>query len=247
MASPTTLLEQIIRLNNEGAALLETNTFQNIRAALNPFKRALAATEVLNGLPPVPHAASGSSLNISLGHLCEGTKIRVRTDANAGLYFYSHALSIKPNAIQGPQAVSMSVAIVLSNMALACYQLASYCSTKPKCPLMRQRTNVYFQTCLTMYGEVVKVGRASEEGQAMQSGALVLLALAAQNNISWIKLKLGALEESKQAHMELERMVTSQNTQTLPMEEQDIIQEFLLNTMVLSLTGYFSELAAGAA
>jgi hypothetical protein len=247
MASPSTFSDELMILNNEGVALLEAQTYRDTLGALDAFSRALVSAEDLLSLPFTIRPVDVST--VAIRDLCEGVKMPICAETYSGLHFHNDALKLKTDVWEtlGTAGVHLSVFVVLNNIALSSYQLGILSSQTQQTPEMRRRTHAHFLKARAFYWYALLTIRGHEATQTPPSKALVLLGLAAQNNLALIELKMGSLHESAENYRQLLETIFAMDRTSLAVADQADIQEFVLNTVVLSLMGFFTWQAAAAA
>ncbi|CAB9498478.1 expressed unknown protein [Seminavis robusta] len=140
---------------------------------------------------------------------------------------------------------------LLWNIATAAFQCGHYCLTRPLASTgltQRQRANSLFQKSLELYQQVVSFcNDAGGSPWVNRPRTCVFLTLAAMNNISCVCLELDMESESRQAQTELANQIkkcaATESGQLLSTEQTEAVNEFSLNTTVLSMSNFTARAA----
>ena len=232
---------------------------------------ALAKTETVLG------DISDVCLAVSVPIPAAATSLLVLDDGAAAsnspggaFYFYRRGLCLKPlqelcHMIPCPRRLIRTCLLaLLMNASLVCYQLGAVClqqrsSHSGKTLSASARTtkaHQFFTKAMHLYSQIIELtGLADATTPPCRFTSFV--AIAALSNCSWVCLELGLIDQAMQAQSELMPMLNWHSQQAAAAQEsgntlltdsdQVMLNEFSLNHVLLSTTGYFSMLPAAAA
>ena len=248
-------LEQIIRLNNEGTAMLASSNERLSRQAMNLFREALTC---MDGAVSSLHGAR-TTPTFSVDDICQFCMVPIPSEGtteDSAVYFHRHGIYLKGSALVQvlcrndddksagtslAEIIRLFLAVVLMNTSLACYKVGR-CFALQQTHEYREKATELFRRSLHLYVEVFHLYVSSHACKSMAYFAMI-----AKNNMAWIFLYLGYKGHAKQAQLELLRLIQIQASVLDTPQAQDVAREFYLNTTVMSMTGYLSHLPAGAA
>lgn len=159
--------------------------------------------------------------------------------------------------------------VLLWNASLACYQLGHACLLQPPRPQQQQgsshttnhhpyaiKAQALFRKSLELYAQLTGLTASdfmARIPEAAVTSLLRFLSLAAANNYTLVCLQQGHDQQAQQAQQRLVGLLSQQQQRTgsfLPSScvvLQGVLREFLLNTTVMTVTGFHRYLSAGAA
>jgi hypothetical protein len=241
-------LEHIIRLNNEGTAMLASSNERLSRQAMNLLREALSCIDATASR--IGHASAAPTFAIE--DICQFCAVPIPaagTTEDSTFYFHRQGIYLQGSAlgqlISSPEGASqilrLFLAVVIMNTALACCKIGR-CFALLQTHECRKKAVELYRRSLYLYTEVANIYIATNGCRNM-----VLFAMVAKNNIAWICLSFGQKEHAKHAQTDLLRLIKMQGNALDTPQGKDVAREFFLNDTVMSMTGYLSKLPAGAA
>ena len=202
---------------------------------------------------PVPMPASTSSSS--------------DTTNSAVFYFYQQVVYLNPAGVQQLGVATPSnttrvsirslsrlyLVVLLWNASLACYQLGHTCLLQPNTASRSYalKAQTLFRKSLELYAQLTSLTSSPLFANLSEPSVATLtryLTLAAANNYTLVCLQQGHVEAARPAQHTLCRLLQEhQPTARWPRVWQGVLQEFLLNTTVMTVTAFQRNLSAGAA
>jgi hypothetical protein len=244
----TASLERIVRLNNEGTAMLASSNERLSRQAMNLFREALSCIDATVSSFSSPLAAP----SFAVEDVCQFCTVLIPaegTTEDAVFYFHRQGIYLQGPALQQlvssaacvSQTLRLFLTVVLMNTSLACCKVGCYFALQ-QTQQSRKKAVALHRRSLHLYTEVTNI-----YVDALGCRHLALFAMIAKNNIAWICLSFGHKAHAKHAHQDLLRIYEVHGNALNTPQAQDMAGEFYLNTAIMSMTDYLSKLPAGAA
>lgn len=243
------ILETVVRLNNEGAALLSSPSIKETKLAVKLFNEALSVTSSFDDGVDAPFGhTSTANRDAGINDLCYQANAPIPSVEDNPFYFFDQALHIRPETFvdhmgcNALKTIEFCVAIVLMNAALGCYQVAHECLRRQK----RRQARIFFSKSLHFYANVCVFFTRYNPFESRNSKATLFFMLAAQNNYSLLCLRLGFDKEARLVQGEMAPLMR-ESALLLPADARRMVGEIVLNTNLFVMTNFFCSCPAAAA
>ena len=242
----TEMLQQVFRLNNEGAALVCSLDLSNTKAAIKHFDLALSIATSCPSSKSTPDAIETDfderTREVGIWDLCLYSNVPDQHGDDA-FYFFDQAVFLRPDIFvrrMGGSVVktmTFMAAIVTVNTALAQASLTQR---------EFREANRFFCRALHLYAHVVAMLAEHSSLTNQNSKVVLFFVLVAQNNYSLLCLKLGLLSTCRMVQADVYPLLEN-GAMLLPFDSIPFVDEIYLNTAILASSNTFMTLPAAAA
>ena len=246
------ILQQVFQLNNEGAALLCSPDVNQTKVAMACFNKALS---IASTFPEKPRSSSEErpvprrNRETGIWDLCLLSTVPIPSFEENNFYFFDQALYLRPEifvdhmSCNTKTTIEFFAAVTLMNTALAFCRLAHACPDQGQ---GAKKAEKFLEKSLQLFETVASFLTTLNPVTGMNAKVALFFILAAQNNCSWLCLKLGNHTKGSLVQAQL-RSYLERGGAFFPSDSIVFVEEIFLNSTVLAMTNTFSSLPAAAA